>query len=87
MGNTGRFIEYLDAVKAFSAEELTTFARESGLANIKIIRPYGSMTEGPAEWTRTKAIGCTDTPTMSYDLSFHTLFYFTPHALESRNAV
>jgi signal transduction histidine kinase len=75
LGNTGRFIEYLDAVKAFSADELTTFARESGLAGIKIIRHDGSMTEGPAGWTRTKAIGCTETPTMSYDLSLHTLFY------------
>lgn len=75
LGNTARFIEYLDTVKPFSADELTTFARESGLAGIKIIRHDGSMTEGPEGWTKTNAIGCKETPIMSYDLSRHTLFY------------
>ncbi|UKL13124.1 sensor histidine kinase [Dissulfurimicrobium hydrothermale] len=75
LGNADRFIEYLDVVKPFSSEELSAFARESGLAGIKIIRQDGSMTEGPPGWTKTRAIGCGETPVLAYDQILHLLFY------------
>ena len=36
LGNTARFIGYLDKVEPFTSEELTAFAAEAGLAGIRI---------------------------------------------------
>ena len=52
MGNTARFILYLDAIEPFTINELTGFAREASLAGIAIARPGGAVVEGPAGWTR-----------------------------------
>jgi signal transduction histidine kinase len=38
LGNTARFVLYLDAIEPFSADELSAFAAESGLAMIAINR-------------------------------------------------
>jgi signal transduction histidine kinase len=38
LGNSARFVVYLDDIEPFSAEELTAFADESGLAMIRILR-------------------------------------------------
>ncbi len=38
LANTAKFIDYLDAVEAFSAAELQAFAGEAGLAAIRIER-------------------------------------------------
>lgn len=38
LGNSARFVVYLDDIEPFSAEELTGFAAESGLAMIRILR-------------------------------------------------
>ena len=38
LGNSARFVEYLDSIEPFSTDELTAFAEESGLSGIRIIR-------------------------------------------------
>ncbi len=50
LGNSARFVDYLDAVAPFSADELTAFAKESGLAGIRISRGADSAVEGPPGW-------------------------------------
>jgi len=48
--DNGRFVQYLDAIEPFSAEELTAFARQAGLAGITIVRHSGLRISGPASW-------------------------------------
>ena len=50
LSNTARFVDYLDQVEPFSAEELTAFSKEAGLAGIAIHRTSGDDVEGPTEW-------------------------------------
>lgn len=50
LGNTARFVDYLDNVEPFASEELAAFAQEAGLAGIRIVRQAGDFTEGPAGW-------------------------------------
>jgi signal transduction histidine kinase len=50
LGNTARFIEYLDDVEPLTSDELTAFATEKGLAGIRIIRAGGQSVSGPAQW-------------------------------------
>ncbi len=50
LGNSARFVEYLDSIEPFSADELTAFAEESGLAGIRIVRNDSDVTEGPSGW-------------------------------------
>ncbi|MDA3896430.1 MAG: ATP-binding protein [Desulfobacteraceae bacterium] len=50
LGNSARFVEYLDSIEPFSADELTAFAEESGLAGIRIVRNDSDDTEGPPGW-------------------------------------
>jgi len=50
LGNTARFVHYLDKVEPFTVEELTAFSQEAGLAGIGIDRGSGDSVEGPPEW-------------------------------------
>ncbi len=50
LGNTARFVDYLDAVEPFSESELAAFAAETGLAGITVVSRAGSITQGPADW-------------------------------------
>ncbi len=50
LGNSARFVDYLDAVEPFSESELTAFAVETGLTGICIVRKNGNDTQGPAKW-------------------------------------
>lgn len=60
LGNTARFADYLDMIQPFSPEELSAFAKEAGLAGIRIIRADGGHTEGPAGWSGSENLTCTD---------------------------
>ncbi len=46
LGNTARFVEYLDGIEPFRGEELAAFARENGLDAICVIRSDGSAAQG-----------------------------------------
>ena len=49
--NSARFIHYLHSIEAFSADELTAFALESGLAGVRIVQAdSGVAVSGPAGW-------------------------------------
>lgn len=50
LGNTARFLAYLDSIQPFTEEELTEFAIENGLSGIRVTREDGSSTDGPPGW-------------------------------------
>ena len=58
LGNTARFIEYLDDIEPFSEEELTAFAQENGLDGIFIHRKNGVIAMGPPTWFQDAEIFC-----------------------------
>jgi signal transduction histidine kinase len=71
LGNTARFIVYLDAIEPFTADELTGFAREASLAGIYIMRPGGTVVEGPAAWTKTLSLQPEKKPRLQYHAPSH----------------
>lgn len=50
LGNTARFVDYLDSIAPFTADELAAFANESGLAGIAIITADNEIIQGPGKW-------------------------------------
>jgi len=50
LSGNARFVAYLDGIEPFSANELTAYAKEAGLAGIRITRAGGNLTEGPVDW-------------------------------------
>ncbi|MFC1829709.1 hypothetical protein ACFL0O_08860, partial [Thermodesulfobacteriota bacterium] len=50
LGNTARFVDYLDGVEPFSDDELAAFASEAGLAGIRVVKNDGEQTDGPINW-------------------------------------
>ncbi len=50
LGNTARFVEYLNSIDPFNSEELGAFARESGLAGLSIFYQDGTLIHGPQGW-------------------------------------
>jgi len=57
LGNTARFVDYLDDVEPFSTDELAAFATEAGLAGIRIVR-QDEDTEGPLGWFPVDEVTC-----------------------------
>jgi len=50
LGNTARFVDYLDDIEPFTDEELTEFAKGYGLEGIFIRRGDGTFAMGPPKW-------------------------------------
>ncbi len=50
LGNTARFVAYLDAIEPFTETELEGFAEESGLVGLCLVRDDGTKIEGPRGW-------------------------------------
>lgn len=50
LGNTARFVEYLDSLEPFTQQELSAFVAEKALEGIRIIREEGDEVSGPARW-------------------------------------
>lgn len=61
--NSGRFIDYLDAVEPFSSAELTAFALESGFAGLKIVSS-DIVVSGPNDWL--PSVECTETGSLNH---------------------
>ncbi|MCF8129568.1 MAG: GHKL domain-containing protein [Deltaproteobacteria bacterium] len=57
LGNSARFVDYLDQVEPFTRKELTAFAKEAGLAGIGIHKG-NKMVEGPPGWLRNHSLAC-----------------------------
>jgi signal transduction histidine kinase len=62
LGNSARFIDYLDSVEPFSADELAEYAAETGLAGIRIFRGETDAVEGPAGWLPAAPQDCPKDP-------------------------
>lgn|GEM_PF-265765 len=78
LGDTVRFVRYLDAVEPFVPEELTAFAEEAGLAGIAILRPGGTVAEGPAGWMPATPDICGETARLAYHPAYHLVLLASP---------
>ncbi|MDM8518185.1 ATP-binding protein [Desulfobacterales bacterium HSG16] len=58
MGNSARFVDYLDSIESFSDAELGSFALEAGLSGICIINEDKSFHSGPEQWLEKKYMNC-----------------------------
>ena len=50
LGNSAKFVDYLNTITPFSNAELTAFASEAGLAGISIAPATGQRVDGPQQW-------------------------------------
>ncbi len=71
LGNTARFIEYLDSVESFTEEELSAFSAEQGLAGIAVSRDTGRDVSGPEGWTASAFPACTAEPALHHMPATH----------------
>ncbi len=78
LGNTTRFVEYLDSIEPFDQEELSAFALESGLAGITIFRAQGQMTEGPVGWLGDNKPDCPMNQRLVHLSDRHLMVLMTP---------
>ena len=76
LGNTARFVDYLDDVEPFSTDELAAFATEAGLAGIRIVRK-DKDTEGPAGWFPVDEVTCETENRFVRHLASDRLYYLT----------
>ena len=83
LGNSARFVEYLDSIEPFASDELTAFAEESGLAGIRIVRNDRDYTEGPIGWFPIGNTCQTENPVIRY-LKNKNIYYLTlPASIQS----
>jgi two-component system, NtrC family, sensor histidine kinase HydH len=54
LGNSAKFVDYLNSVTPFSSEELTAFASEAGLTGISIVPKSQERIDGPKNWLLAK---------------------------------
>lgn len=76
--NSGKFVHYLESIEPFNVDELASFAKESGLAGITVVRP-SAMVSGPPDWLPSKP-DCSQTANSvnySYESGLATLSYST----------
>ena len=62
LGNTARFVDYLDGIEPFAPEEITAFADETNLAGIRIHKGNGEIVEGPPKWYPDKSSNYNEAP-------------------------
>ena len=86
LGNSARFIDYLDAVESFSSEELIAFSAEAGLSGIRIIKDGGGYTEGPQGWFPIKGTSATSNYTFSY-LKDRSLYFLVMPRVEKSGCI
>jgi two-component system, NtrC family, sensor histidine kinase HydH len=55
LGNSAKFVDYLNTIDPFSNAELTAFASEAGLAGISIVPSTGERIDGPQNWLPARA--------------------------------
>ncbi len=72
LGNTARFVDYLDDIEPFAAGELAAFSKENGLEGIFIRRGDGTFAMGPRQWLRNPDALCRQqTPTLHHIADQH----------------
>lgn len=77
LSNTARFIDSLNAIQPFKPEELTAFAKESGLAGIQIIHPDKVKIVAPTDWLKGMEIACAHSPSLNYLPNEHLVMFTT----------
>jgi signal transduction histidine kinase len=78
LGNTARFVDYLDTVEPFNTKELTEFAREARLAGITILSADRTRVEGPTEWYVDDAYSLDPKPRLDYAKDRHRYIFSWP---------
>lgn len=78
LGNTARFIDYLDNIEPFTTEELTGFARETRLVGIYISRDRDGYVEGPRAWSQNLPRLFDKKTRLEYHASSHLYLYYFP---------
>ncbi|MCK4378250.1 MAG: two-component sensor histidine kinase, partial [Deltaproteobacteria bacterium] len=51
LANSAEFVQYLDSVEPFTADELEAFAAESGFRGISLVRQGGQTVSVPDGWS------------------------------------
>ncbi|WP_338115959.1 ATP-binding protein [Thiocystis violacea] len=74
LGNSARFVVYLDGVEPFRSDELSAFADEAGLSVIRVIRADG-VVQGPADWAPDEALDCARLDQLLRLASTHTILF------------
>jgi signal transduction histidine kinase len=59
LGNSARFVDYLDEIAPFRPDELSAFADQAGLSVIRIVRADGTTIQGPEDWQPGETLDCT----------------------------
>ena len=57
LGNSARFVAYLDGVAPFRSDELAGFAEEAGLSVIRVARAE-TVVQGPETWRSDESLDC-----------------------------
>lgn len=76
LGNTARFVDYLDKVEPFKPEELASFSEEAGLVGISIQKMGKEYVEGPPGWLQNYPSGCRPAPKLEH-LARENLYLFS----------
>ena len=86
LGNTARFVDYLDSVEPFNTKELTEFAKEVRLSGISILRADTTQVQGPDNWYTEPAPALEPVPRLNYDKNQH-LYIFSWPSTKKRGLV
>ncbi len=78
LGNSARFVNYLNKVEPFTQEELAAFAKEAGLAGIRIQKGEKEYVEGPPGWLRKPPSGCRPASKLEHDAVEHLYLFSLP---------
>ena len=78
LGNTARFVDYLDSVEPFNTKELTEFAKEVRLSGISILRADTTQVQGPDNWYTEPAPALEPVPRLHYDKNRHLYIFSWP---------
>jgi signal transduction histidine kinase len=81
LGNSAKFVDYLNSVTPFSNTELTAFASEAGLAGISIVLSTGQRVDGPQNWL--PATSPCAVQGLSIDRSSHQYIFSYPMTAEA----
>ena len=78
LGNSARFVDYLDTIEPFTPEEITAFAEETNLAGIRIDRDNGETVGGPPQWYRGRTQNYGETPQFKHLEEEHLYLFSWP---------
>ena len=78
LGNTARFVDYLDTIEPFTPEEITAFADETNLAGIRIYRDNGTTVGGPPQWYTDRTRNYNETPQFKHLEEEHLYLFSWP---------